>query len=370
MTNKSDTNSCCGPKPVQLVQILEQTPGRENTWEGAPWVKGSLETVSGRVPQVKTSLESSDILGAWKARWGINRMNYAISPGLYAVGEPDETSPVFVSANYKMSFDRLRKELTGINGWIMVLDTKGINVWCAAGKGTFGTAEIVRRIGAVGLSRIVSHRTLILPQLGAPGVAAHEVWKQSGFRVVYGPVRASDIKAFLDAGMKATKEMRAVRFGFMDRLCLTPVELTNILKPMGIGAAALCVALLTGLVSVSWATVIAFAGAILMGAVVSPALLPWIPGRAFSWKGWFVGLLWTAVILFASGRLFQPGRVSYALSLLFVLPAISAFLTLNFTGASTYTSLSGVKKEMRFAIPAVIILASAGIGTWITGILV
>jgi CO dehydrogenase/acetyl-CoA synthase gamma subunit (corrinoid Fe-S protein) len=71
----------------------------------------------------------------------------------------------------------------------LILDTKGINVWCAAGKGTFGTDELVSRISKTGLSKIILHRKLVLPQLGAPGVSAHEVTKQTGFSVVYGPVR-------------------------------------------------------------------------------------------------------------------------------------------------------------------------------------
>ncbi len=102
------------------------------------------------------------------------------------------TSPqVLVSANYKMSFDRLRQALSGLDLWILVIDTKGINVWCAAGKGTFGTEELVGRIAQVGLGDVVKGRGLILPQLGAPGVAANEVLKRTGFKVVYGPVRAS-----------------------------------------------------------------------------------------------------------------------------------------------------------------------------------
>ena len=66
-------------------------------------------------------------------------MNYKVDPGLYAIGNPNERSPVLVTANYKMSFDNLREALPGRDAWILVLDTRGINVWCAAGKGTFGT---------------------------------------------------------------------------------------------------------------------------------------------------------------------------------------------------------------------------------------
>jgi len=34
------------------------------------------------------------------------------------------------------------------------------------------------------------------------------------------------------------------------------------------------------------------------------------------------------------------------------LPTVSAFYALNFTGCTPYTSCSGVKKEMRTAMPA------------------
>lgn len=126
MSAKSESNSCCGGS----------SPG---TPSSPPYfVKGFINTAAGKIPQIETSQVFRDISGAWKARWGINRMSYKVPPGLYAVGQPNQDSPVLVSANYKLSFDMLRKELAGLDAWIMVIDTKGINVWCAAGKGTFG----------------------------------------------------------------------------------------------------------------------------------------------------------------------------------------------------------------------------------------
>src|SRR3970282_222 len=158
---------------------------------------------------------------------------YRVAPGLYAVGEPEQLSGILVTANYKMTCDALRRELTGLNVWILVLDTRGVNVWCAAGKGTFGTEEVMRRVKAAMLEQVVSHRRLILPQLGGPGVSAHQVTKGCGFQVVYGPVHARDIKAFLAAGMRATPRMRQVVFPLMERLALAPVELVGLFKPAG-----------------------------------------------------------------------------------------------------------------------------------------
>ncbi|OQX09781.1 MAG: acetyl-CoA synthase subunit gamma, partial [Desulfobacteraceae bacterium IS3] len=164
-----------------------------------PFVSGIVRTAAGNIPQISSVLTQTDRWGSIKARWGVGRMDYTLDPGLYALGAPDEKSSVLVTANYKMSFDRLREALPGRNVWILVLDTKGVNVWCAAGKGSFGTDELVRRIESSRLDKIVSHREVILPQLAGPGIAAHQLRKRSGFSAVYGPIRAEDLPAFMDA---------------------------------------------------------------------------------------------------------------------------------------------------------------------------
>jgi len=192
------------------------------------------------------------------------------------------------------------------------------------------------------------------------------VQKQTGFRVVYGPVRAADLPAFLQAGNKATPEMREVRFGFVDRLVLTPMEIVGAIKPT---IALLALLFVVNLVRNFWAPfptlvlatlidVLPFLGAIITGAVIAPALLPYIPGRAFAWKGWLLGFVLTALFV-----LYPAASVGWktALFYLLVLPAISSYLAMNFTGASTYTSLSGVVREMKTAVPALIVSAGAGV---------
>lgn len=311
------------------------------------------------VQTASTSLTFKDRLGALSVRWGIRRMNYTVNPGLYAIGNPNSNSPVLVSANYKLTFDILRKELTDLNCWLLILDTKGINVWCAAGKGTFGTDELVRRIEMVGLSNVVMHKKLILPQLGASGVSAHEVTKRTGFTVFYGPIRASDIKEFISSGTKATQEMRMVRFTFKDRIVLTPMELIPAIKKSLPIIGSLFLTNKFAERPFDKYDAIAYAGAIFAGTVVTPALLPYIPGRAFSFKGWLMGLIWTVKYLLLTNRLKKGDRLISAGELL-LFPAVSSFLALNFTGSSTYTSPSGVKKEMKRAIP--IIAGAAAIG--------
>lgn len=314
--------------------------------------------------QTTTKLTFKDTMGTWKARWGINRMNYQVSPGLYRIGEADSTSLVFVTANYKISFDRLRKELTGKSVWILVLDTKGINVWCSAGKGTFGTAELLKRLAITKLSEVIRHKNIVLPQLGAPGISAHEVQKKSGFKVIYGPVRASDIQEFLDLEMMTTPDMRKVKFTTYDRLVLTPIEFVLSIKFSLVVFGVLFILNSIGLSSFGVIDFYAYIGALVAGCIVVPVLLPWIPGKSFAFKGWLMGIFWTFGVHAING---WPNYLEYNwirfVGYLLVLPAISSFYALNFTGASTYTSLSGVMKEMKIAMPAII--ASGSLGAFI-----
>jgi len=110
------------------------------------FITGQLQSGSLAIPVVSSVWSRRDHLDTLKVCWSIGRMNYRVEPGIYAVGSPDRNSHIFVTANYKLSFDHLRRALNGMNAWILVINTKGINVWCAAGKKTFGTNEIVQRI--------------------------------------------------------------------------------------------------------------------------------------------------------------------------------------------------------------------------------
>ncbi len=293
-------------------------------------------------------LTSADHWDHFLARVGWKRGGHRVEPGLYALGNPTPNSPVFVSANYTLSFDALRSSLEGIDGYILVLDTKGINVWCAAGKGTFGTDEIANRVFATQLKEVVRHRKLILPQLGAPGVAAHVVKKRTSFSVEYGPVRASDLAEYLKTH-KASPEMRKVEFSLRDRLVLIPVDLIRLI-PYTL-AAAIVMYFVGG-----WISALAALVTVLAGTVLFPILLPWIPTHNFSTKGFLLGLL--AALPFAvSPFLRHPDwswyhRLGQALEFLLAMPAVTAFIALNFTGSTTFTSRSGVKREMFAYIPA------------------
>ena len=300
-----------------------------------------MDSAAGPVAVISGSLSSGDIHGGWKARWGIGRMSYIVPPGLYAIGVPQHNSPVLVTANYKMSYDLVRRAMTARNVWLLVLETYGINVWCAAGKGTFGTGELVRRIERCGLSRIVSQRKLILPVMGAAGVKSLEVKKRSGFEVVFATLRIEDLPAFLDNGMTATPEMRNLTFSTRERLILTPIEVVGGMKSLLY--TGLPLALLSGFSHGSFslqrmlAALALYVLAVISGTFAFPLLLPLLPGRMFALKGALVGCgcsLVCAAFLGLSG--FAGRRELSALVLL--MTAISAFYAMNFTGRAHFIS--------------------------------
>lgn len=356
---------------------------------------GTVYTPIGEVPRVATKLNRADFWGAVKVRWLIGRDNYRVDPGVYATGNPNESSDVFVTANYKLSFDHLRKNLNGISAWILVLDTKGVNVWCAAGEGTFSTKELIDKIGSTQLHKVISHRRLIVPQLGATGISAYKVkeltssdspiclcapnntsinfsalnkglTKDKGFHVIFGPVRAADIKAFIKNGYRSTPDMRKVQFTLADRIKLTAVDIVYVRYKLLAAFALIFIISGINLSGISFShsidnglpAILYIALAYFTGITITPVLLPYIPVRMFAFKGLISGFV-LSILLFFTGQL---GDKYFEVATWFLLlPAISSFMAMNFTGASTFTSLSGVKKEMRVFVPVQISMAGIGL---------
>jgi hypothetical protein len=324
------------------------------------------------VSSIKTTseLNFNDFIGAIKARWAINRNNFRVAPGLYSLGNPDENANIFVTANYKLSFDALRKNLSGMDAWILILDTKGVNVWCAAGKGTFGTEELISKIESTNLAKIVNHKKIILPQLGAVGVAAHEIKQKTGFKVNYGPVDAKDIKQFISNGFRSDTKMRTVEFKIFQRLKLTPVELVGGLRNFFLFIASFII--LSGIYKSGYSIDIAFEKglrsslfitiAYLSGTIICPLLIPILPFRHFSLNGILIGLILSASTIFLG---FNNISLFEKIGWLLMVPAINAYVFLNFTGCTTFTSLSGVLKEMKTFIPIIIVLFAIGLISWI-----
>jgi hypothetical protein len=361
----ADDAPCCGPKPGPPSSPYER-PG----YRLYHFVRDFAETTVGDIPRIDTSLKMLDFAGTLRARFGVSRDSYRVAPGLYCVGIPDQASPVLVTANYKLSFDSLRKELADTDAWILVLDTRGVNVWCAAGKRTFSTEELIRQVQGANLDKLVSHRELILPQLGAPGISSHKVKDGCGFKVIWGPIKASDLKTFLNNGCKADTHMRQVTFSLGERIVLIPVELYLIMKPSLV--ILLAVFMLSGIspgifsFSAAWFRglngAVSYLMGVLAGAVVVPALLPWLPTRQFYIKGLLTGFAGGIVVILYLGA--NITRLE-SLTLFLLTIAVSSYAAMNFTGATPFTSPSGVEKEMRQGIPVQLAAVVIAVIAWV-----
>lgn len=327
-----------------------------------------VEVGNKKIPKVDTVLQLKDYLGSIIVRCGINRNNYKIPTGLYAVGDVSDNSPVLVTCNYKLTFDTLRKSLTSGSYWILVLDTKGINVWCAAGKGTFSSKELIYQIQKYNLKSIVRHKKIILPQLGASSIEPHYIRKHTGFRVKYGPIRSDDIINYLQNNYEADEKMRTVSFNFIDRLKLTPLELILNMKYVFMFMLMFIILNVfkdnSQIIKFSILNTIPFILANILGSVVFPLILPILPFKSFALNGGLIGII-TMPYIIKYYEIFKYNNNLLLLcgtTLLYIITI--AYYSFNFTGSTTFTSFTGVKKETKIFLP--ILFTSLLVGVLLT----
>jgi CO dehydrogenase/acetyl-CoA synthase gamma subunit (corrinoid Fe-S protein) len=127
-----------------------------------------------------------------------------------------------VTCNYDLTVRRVLRALRGLDAYLLIAPTKGINVWCGAAGGYFTAHQVISVLRTSGIGELVDHRRLILPQLSATGVERKLVEQRTGWRVVFGPVYASDVPAYLAYGRK-TEAMRQVHFLLPDRMEMAAV---------------------------------------------------------------------------------------------------------------------------------------------------
>lgn len=141
-----------------------------------------------------------------------------IKTGLHRVGNPGRQSPVLVTCNFYITVRRLIRKLDGMDVWLLIADSKGVNVWCAAGGEEFNTRSVVSAIKTSDIQDLVDHRNMIISPLSAPGVQAKEVQKQTGWSIRWGPVRIEDIHAYLKNNQQRSEEMKRVTYTWRERL--------------------------------------------------------------------------------------------------------------------------------------------------------
>lgn len=250
-----------------------------------------------------------------------------VTPGLYQLGTPSAGSPVLVTGNFDLTVRRLVKAIDGqLDAWILVVDTSGINVWCAAGGGFFTAEKVIAALKSSHLETVVHHHALVLPQLCANGVDGWRIREQTGWGVHWGPARAVDIPAYLASHRKKSDSMRWVRFPLKDRLEMVTVTL-------GFYGLLILLPVFIFWRSLFWPVTFSMLGLSYFYAVIHP----WLPGRDGLEKS--VSLVFIALIgLFIYSRVWNP------------LPAGTLFhWAVGLTGLSVFTAaeLQGMSPLMR-----------------------
>ena len=223
---------------------------------------------------------------------------YPVPPGLMLIGNPDRDSPVLITANYELTVRRVARDLAGVDAYLLVAPTGGINVWCAAGDGHFSIDSIVSILKTSRIAKRVRHRRLILPELCGNGISMFEVRKRTGWTAVFGPARAADVPEYLRSGRKKTQEMLRVTFTSVERLEMALAMWGSLTLRYS----------LFPLVIFGLATTFRFAGLLaLLSLAVSFGCFV-LPGKTFVQKALGVGVLLWGVLLAVGGL--EPGAVA------------------------------------------------------------
>lgn len=138
--------------------------------------------------------------------------------GLVRIGHPDSTSPVLLTGNYRLTVERVKRALRGLDAFLLVANSRGINVWCASAGGHLTHHDVVAALKTSGIEEMVEHRRVVLPQLAAAGVEGRLVQQKTGWKVIWGPVYAEDIPRFLALQGEKPASMRQVRFPWTERV--------------------------------------------------------------------------------------------------------------------------------------------------------
>jgi SAM-dependent methyltransferase len=309
--------------------------------------RGSLKLFVGRRMEQRPApgVLSPDTLPRWIETLGkiysyltLAFKDVPMRTGLYKFGNPTKESPVLVTANYLLTFTSVKKHLQGLDCYLLVVDTRGINVWCSAGKGNFSAEEIYASLRATRAEDITETRKLILPKLSANGVRYRDVERLSGWKAVFGPVYARDIPEYMANGFAESERMKRVRFELADRLWVGP--------PFALFVAFWFLLPLLVFHSLYSPAIPAIA---LAAGLIFPAVFYILPTYQFFKKGLVLGLAGAAgagLFLLAAG---VPAKdiVQWAL----IIVGVTIFVAMDFSGMSPVSNYSKIKEEYYVVLP-------------------
>jgi acetyl-CoA decarbonylase/synthase complex subunit gamma len=126
-----------------------------------------------------------------------------VEPKVYAIGEPDRNSPVFVTTNFSLTYFIVSGEIenSGISAWLVIPECEGMSVLTAWAAGKFSGGHIAKFIKDVGLADMVDTRKIVIP--GYVSQISGELEEGlPGWTVLVGPQEASDLESFIKTVLK------------------------------------------------------------------------------------------------------------------------------------------------------------------------
>ena len=288
-------------------------------------------------------MRSPRALLGWAWDTAFRYLPHATRPGLRRIGHPGPDSPVLLTGNFTLTVRRLTEVLEGRDAWLLVANSRGINVWCAAGGGHLTDHDVIAVLRASDIEEHVAHRTLVLPQLAATGIERRHITEVTGWETKWGPARLEDLPELLDRDLRPKKSHRLMRFPLWERLEMAlmwglPLSL------IGLGVVGALVDWLTGAVT----------GGLVLASV--SGLFGSLPRlRMNGWRRWLahggfavLGAAAGVAALFALGHLTSATALAVSIASLVAM----ALLSIDLAGTTPWypSSINSVGEDFRVAL--------------------
>jgi len=124
----------------------------------------------------------------------------ATKEGIYALGSPDENSPVLITSNFSLTYFIVSGEIetSRVPSYLLVKDTEGLSVMTAWAAGKFVADVIAPFVKKSGIADMVKHHKLVIPGYAAAESGGLEE-ELPGWEILVGPREGAHIPAYLRA---------------------------------------------------------------------------------------------------------------------------------------------------------------------------
>jgi len=147
-------------------------------------------------------------------RWIPNR----VEPGLRKIGNPDQHSNIYLTANYHLTVRKVEKALRGKDCYLLVAPSSGVNAWCAAAGGKLNNKSVERIYKTSKIESFSNNKEIIIPQLSGKGINKNYLEDRIDISLKYGPVSIEAIDKYLQEDKKKDKNMSTFQTKLKDRL--------------------------------------------------------------------------------------------------------------------------------------------------------